>query len=212
MTKEKRSLFMRFILGFVILVGLDQWTKGLAVAHLKEKDELDVLISEIFVQKGYIADNLPKTGNRQYGVDVQLHNKSELLLFVIKQGDIDRKVWNDGVNSVRQSLDEIKYVKINLLTDTERKKRIRIIVATNGIRSEAIITNWSGYVNNNRKWNGKPINIEFMGIDDIVNEILENLFIIFIHSLYSIFLSSMFPFTFFNVLWSYSSNKFSAFE
>ena len=36
MTKEKRSLFMRFILGFVILVGLDQWTKGLAVAHLKE--------------------------------------------------------------------------------------------------------------------------------------------------------------------------------
>lgn len=146
------------------------------VAQLKEKDELDVLISEIFVQKGYIADNLPKTGNRQYGVDVQLHNKSELLLFVIKQGDIDRKVWNDGVNSVRQSLDEIKDVKINLLTDTERKKRIRIIVATNGIRSEAIITNWSGYVNNNRKWNGKPINIEFMGIDDIVNEILENFF------------------------------------
>ena len=31
------------------------------VAQLKEKDELDVLISEIFVQKGYIADNLPKT-------------------------------------------------------------------------------------------------------------------------------------------------------
>ena len=29
MTKEKRSLFVRFLIGFVILVGLDQWTKGL---------------------------------------------------------------------------------------------------------------------------------------------------------------------------------------
>ena len=37
MTKEKRSLFMRFILGFVILVGLDQWTKGLAGCSFKRK-------------------------------------------------------------------------------------------------------------------------------------------------------------------------------
>ena len=36
MTKEKRSLFVRFLIGFVILVGLDQWTKGLASAYLKE--------------------------------------------------------------------------------------------------------------------------------------------------------------------------------
>ena len=35
MTKEKRSLFVRFLIGFVILVGLDQWTKGLASAYLK---------------------------------------------------------------------------------------------------------------------------------------------------------------------------------
>ena len=43
MTKEKRSLFMRFILGFVILVGLDQWTKGLAVAHLKENSPFELI-------------------------------------------------------------------------------------------------------------------------------------------------------------------------
>ncbi len=35
--KRKTFSFMRFILGFVILVGLDQWTKGLAVAHLKRE-------------------------------------------------------------------------------------------------------------------------------------------------------------------------------
>ena len=32
MTKEKRSLFVRFLIGFVILVGLDQWTKGLGTS------------------------------------------------------------------------------------------------------------------------------------------------------------------------------------
>lgn len=32
--KEKRSFFISFLVGFVILVGLDQWTKGLAVRYL----------------------------------------------------------------------------------------------------------------------------------------------------------------------------------
>ena len=31
MTKQKQSLIISFLIGFVILVGLDQWTKGLVV-------------------------------------------------------------------------------------------------------------------------------------------------------------------------------------
>ena len=34
MTKQKQSLIASFLIGFAILVGLDQWTKGLAVKHL----------------------------------------------------------------------------------------------------------------------------------------------------------------------------------
>ena len=30
--------------------------------------------------------------------------------------------------------------------------------------------------NNNKVWSGIPVNIEFMGIDDIVNEVLDKLF------------------------------------
>lgn len=146
------------------------------IAQLKEKDELDILLSGIFEQKGYIADNQPKTGNRQFGVDIQLHNKAELLLFVVKQGDIDRTVWDGGVNAVRQSLDEIKDVMINSLTYEEKQKKIKIIVATNGKKDEAIKLNWNNYVNNNQVWNGIPIKIVFMGIDDIVKEILDNFF------------------------------------
>ncbi len=136
------------------------------ILQLKEKDELDTLLGEIFTHKGYIADNQPKTGNRQYGVDIQLHNENELLLLVVKQGNIDRTVWDGSVNAVRQSLDEIKDVAINSLTYEEREKRVRIIVATNGKRDEAIKLNWNNYVNNNKVWSGIPVNIEFMGIDD----------------------------------------------
>ncbi|MCM1283506.1 MAG: hypothetical protein NC180_06460 [Muribaculaceae bacterium] len=146
------------------------------IYQLKEKEELDILLSQIFVQKGYIADNQPKTGNRQYGVDIQLHNDEELLMLVVKQGNIDREIWDGSINAIRQSLDEIKDVIINSLTFQEKEKSIRIIVATNGQREESIKLNWNNYVNNNREWNGIPVTIEFMGIDDIVREILDNFF------------------------------------
>ena len=35
MDQKKRSLLVSFLIGFVILVGMDQWTKGLAVKFLK---------------------------------------------------------------------------------------------------------------------------------------------------------------------------------
>ena len=35
MTRQKRSMLISFLIGFVILVGLDQWTKGLVVQSLK---------------------------------------------------------------------------------------------------------------------------------------------------------------------------------
>ena len=80
------------------------------ILQLKEKDELDTLLSQIFEEKGYAAVSQPRTGNRQYGVDIQLHNKEELIFLVIKQGDIDRKVWDGDTNAVRQSL--VKHAKL----------------------------------------------------------------------------------------------------
>lgn len=142
------------------------------ILQLKEKDELDTLLSQIFEEKGYAAVSQPRTGNRQYGVDIQLHNKEELIFLVIKQGDIDRKVWDGDTNAVRQSLDEIKDVMINNLTLRDRSKRIRIVVASNGHLDESVKLNWNNYVNNNRVWGDLSIEIGFMGIDDIVQEVL----------------------------------------
>ncbi len=146
------------------------------IAHLKEKDELDILLCELYNQKGYISDNRPKTGNRQYGVDIQMHNASEILLFVVKQGNIDRGMWEGNPNAVRESLNEVRDVYLNMLTATEMKKKIKIIVATNGLKEESIRPNWNGYVKSNSSWNGKKIEISFLGIDEIVQLIQEELF------------------------------------
>ena len=146
------------------------------ISKLKEKDELDNLISAIYNEKGYSADNVPKTGNRQYGVDIQMHNDTELIWFVVKQGNINRNIWDGDKNAVRQSLNEIKDVKINNLSAEHQNKSIKIIVATNGYLDESINLNWSNYVNNNKSWNGYPIEISFMGIDDIVENIIQCFF------------------------------------
>lgn len=71
------------------------------LAKLREKDELDVLLCDLLLAQEYITDNVPKTGNRQYGVDIQAHNAKELVLCVVKQGNINRSVWDGNENSVR---------------------------------------------------------------------------------------------------------------
>ena len=91
--------------------------------QLKEKDELDLLLCDLLLQMGYQTDNIPKTGNRQYGVDIQAHKTNNLILCVVKQGNIDRNVWNDGQNSVRQSLDEIFDAYLPTLTEGEKCKK-----------------------------------------------------------------------------------------
>ena len=54
MTTKKRSLLISFLIGFVILTGLDQWTKGLAVRYLKGQTPV-TLIPEVF--QFYYSEN-----------------------------------------------------------------------------------------------------------------------------------------------------------
>ena len=70
--------------------------------QLKEKDELDLLLCDLLLQMGYITDNRPETGNRQYGVDIRAHNECEILLCVVKQGNLNRKNWDSDPNAVRE--------------------------------------------------------------------------------------------------------------
>ena len=50
--------------------------------QLREKDELDLLLCDLLLQMGYITDTRPKTGNRQYGVDIRAHDSKEILIAI----------------------------------------------------------------------------------------------------------------------------------
>ena len=141
--------------------------------QLKEKDELDYLLCNLLLQKGYVIDSIPKTGNRQYGVDIQAHSRSNFLLFVVKQGNIDRRIWDTDPNAVRQSIDEIIDVHLSLLSHT--KKKTIIIIATNGIMEENVRVNWEGYVQKQTQSN-KDISIIFWSIDEITEQVQKYLF------------------------------------
>lgn len=144
--------------------------------QLKEKDELDLLLCDLLLQMGYITDNRPETGNRQFGVDIRAHNKGTLVLCTVKQGDLNRKNWDSDPNSVRPSLNEIKDCYLGFLTDKDREKNLRVIVATNGMMDEAVSPNWDGFVKQNTSWQGMNVSLEFWNIDTITDLVQKHLF------------------------------------
>ncbi len=144
--------------------------------QLKEKDELDLLVCNLLLQMGYVTDNKPETGNRQYGVDIRAHNSKEVLLCVVKQGDLDRKMWDSDPNAVRQSLDEIKDVYRDFIYGVEKEKKLRAVVITNGEMKEAVRTNWNGYVKRTIESKEDRMTIDFWDIDQLTLYVQKYLF------------------------------------
>lgn len=137
---------------------------------LKERDELDRLLPDLLVEMGYVPLARPQTGPREYGVDIAARGKNsktgndELLLLVVKQGDIGRSDWDSGNQSIRQSINEIIDVYLKTHLDPQDQTRdIRIVVATGGELKKTVKLNWSGFVTDNES----KARIDFWGADDI---------------------------------------------
>lgn len=137
---------------------------------LKERDELDRLLPDLLVEMDYVPVARPQTGNRQYGVDIAARGnnsetgENELLLLVVKQGDIGRTEWDGGNQSVRQSINEIfdVYLKSHL-EPQDHDRSIRIVVATNGELKQTVQASWSGFVSDSKA----RACIEFWGADPL---------------------------------------------
>lgn len=120
------------------------------ITSLKEKDELDILLPTLLKLKGYYIKNMPRTGERQFGVDLLAEKNGELYLYVIKQGDLTRSAWDTQGNSVRQSLNEVLDVYLNKMIDEDfADKKKNIIFVTNGYIRDAARPNWEGYKRTN---------------------------------------------------------------
>jgi hypothetical protein len=141
---------------------------------MRERDELDRLIPTLVIAMGYDPIHSAQSSIRQYGVDFAARgtntdtNTPELLLFVIKQKDIGRHEWNSGLQSVRQSIEEILDSYLHACVEPDDQSRtVRIIVATNGERKQEIQIEWTGFV----KSNNHRASIEFWGVDRLAADV-----------------------------------------
>ena len=142
---------------------------------LKERDELDRLLPDLLVEMGYVPLARPQTGNRQFGVDLAVRGKDprsgidELLLAVIKKGDIGRAEWDGGAQSVRQSINEILDVYLKSHVEPlDKGKAVRIVVAANGELKQVVQASWCGFIADVQP----RATVEFWGIDQLA-ELIE---------------------------------------
>lgn len=136
---------------------------------LRERDEFDRLLPELLSEMGYVALVKPQAGTRQFGVDFAAAGKSlndgvdELLLFVIKQGDIGRAEWSGGQNAVRPSMEEILDVFLaSHVPPGYENHRKAIVVATTGDLNQDTLPNWSGFTQRHTQ-----VVFEFWGADHV---------------------------------------------
>lgn len=134
----------------------------LILAHylrtLRERDEFDRLLPELIIEMGYVPLGKPQTGVRQYGVDFAAVGQSledgvrEILLFVIKQGDIGRNDWQaDPKTSVYPTLVEVLdvYITTHLAPEHQQLRKV-VIVATTGDLKQELHLNWKGFIESNQ--------------------------------------------------------------
>ncbi len=142
------------------------------LASLKERDELDKLVlPNLLSSMGMKVIETPMKGVRQYGVDLaavgQLgeDNIPHLYLFCVKAGDVDRNVWDGGIQSVRSELDEILDVYLpNHVASEHKKLPVKICLCCGGELAQNVNQNWSGFTNKHENeylkfelWNGETL-------------------------------------------------------
>ncbi|TAM52709.1 MAG: hypothetical protein EPN61_00805 [Burkholderiaceae bacterium] len=152
---------------------------------LRERDEFDRLLPDLLLAMGYVPLAKPQTGVRQFGVDLAATGKSpvdgvdEMLLLVIKQGDLGRRDWdNSEPTSVRPSLNEVLDVYLTKLVAPEHAGlRKTVVLATTGDLKQDVETNWTGF----KEHNSARASFDFWGADrvsDLIERFMldENLF------------------------------------
>lgn len=137
---------------------------------LKESGEFDALLPDLLLAMNIVPLSKPQVGVRQSGVDIAAVGNDDagqktLWLFVLKRGDLGRRDWDTGPQSVRQSLDEVKDVYLrNHIAPEHDGLPVKIVVATTGDLKQDFEQNRVGYADANTQlgrtyefWNGDRV-------------------------------------------------------
>ncbi|APG23978.1 Fic family protein [Syntrophotalea acetylenica] len=137
---------------------------------LKESGEFDALLPDLLLAMNLVPVSKPQVGVRQAGVDIAAVGNDDagqktLWLFLLKRGDLGRRDWDTGSQSVRQSLDEVKDVYLrNHVAPEHAELPVKIVVATTGDFKQDFEQNRVGYTDANTQpgrayefWNGDRV-------------------------------------------------------
>ena len=121
------------------------------LASLKERGELDVIMPDLLSEIGLSVISRPAIGTKQYGVDVAAVGDSEgvhkIFLISIKPGNLRRRDWNTGVQSLRASLDQIQDVYIpKLLPSRYKHLPVVVVLCLGGELHEDVRTDVESYI------------------------------------------------------------------
>jgi hypothetical protein len=141
---------------------------------LKERTELDRLLPDLLLAQGFVLVKLAFPGEVEHGIDVAAlkreGSKDKLYLFQVKSGDIDPRMWDEGPNSVRASLNNIVDVHFEELSNPRLRNADRIVVVVhNGELRENCRQKWNGYTGNYK------YPVERWGLGELTDLVAEHL-------------------------------------
>lgn len=120
---------------------------------LAERDELDRLLPEILSSVGLHVFSEPRTRGRQHGVDIAAAGRlpedtqKRVYLFSVKAHDLTRADWDDGVNALRPSLNEILDTYLTLTLPAEYRDLPKVIcICVGGLVVQQVRDDVNGYI------------------------------------------------------------------
>ena len=145
------------------------------LSMLKESDELDRIIPNLLAAMNIEVISSPQRGTRQHGVDIHgIGPDKTNFLITIKKGNITRGVWDNGLHSVRSSLNEIKDGYIQKMSSEHKKSPHKIILCYGGHMDQNVQDNWNGFTKEERKENYQFENWGGSKISGLIEEYLIN--------------------------------------
>jgi hypothetical protein len=137
------------------------------VGSLKERGELDAILPDLLSERGFHVISRPGIGVIQHGVDVAAVGKDDdgvrkLFLFSVKAGDLTRSEWDNGIQALRPSLNEILDIYIrNRIPPQYKALKIVICVVIGGVVQQSVQLALTSYFEEHstrkisfQEWNG----------------------------------------------------------
>lgn len=148
---------------------------------LRERRDLDRALTNLVVGMEMRPVAAPALGMPEHGVDIAAVGRVDtttpaVVLIQVKQGDITRRVWGTGVNSVRASLDDAIDHREEFRRAAGRgaPRRVVVVVATNGVMDRNVIPTFQSYCSNALHRHG--VTITEWNIDKLVDLFMKHLF------------------------------------